>query len=255
MTKIKLVLQHSLPIQTSTHLPLLMNNKSVLFVGKTLCALFVISMLAASSASATVVTWSLNPSQTEGSAGSTTRTFTSSGYSITANAYTVGSSNTPLGLYFKSSGADQPGLGVVSTSDHQLQGNGWSPTTFIQLDVSSIIAQGFSDGKIQVGNVYGNESFVIYGSSSLGSLGERIGGVYSNSSNLDFLSIADFSDYDYISIGALNGGVLPVAFQATMTPVPEMSALFPIIGLVVAVSLTQLLRRRRIAQLRSGPHS
>jgi hypothetical protein len=31
-----------------------------------------------------------------------------------------------------------------------------------------------------------------------------------------------------------------------------MSALFPIIGLVVAVSLTQLLRRRRLAQLRGG---
>ena len=229
-----------------------MKNTKVPFVGKTLAALFVISMLAASSAWATVVTWNLNPSGTEGAVGSTSHTFTSSGYSITASGYSVGFPSTPLGLYYKSSGADLPGLGVVSTSDHQLQGNGIFPTTFIQLDVSSIIAQGFTDGKIQVGNVYGTENFVIYGSSSLGDPGQQIGGTYGSSSSLSFISIGDFSDYDYISIGAVNGGVLPVAFQATMAAVPEMSALFPIIGLVVAVSLTQLLRRRRIAQSRTG---
>lgn len=230
-----------------------MKHKPAPLFRKTLFAFFLISMLAASSGWATVVTWDLNPSSTEGSAGSTGHTFTSSGYSITANGYTVGFPATPLGLYFKSTGADLPGLGVVSTSDHQLQGNGLFPTTFIQLDVSSIIAQGFTDGKIRIGNVYGTESFVIYGSSSLGDPGQQIGGIYGSSSSLDFVSIADFSDYDYISIGAVNGGVLPVAFQATLAPIPEMSALFPIIGLVVAVSLTQLLRRRRIAQSRSGP--
>jgi hypothetical protein len=31
-------------------------------------------------------------------------------------------------------------------------------------------------------------------------------------------------------------------------PVPEMSALFPIVGLIVAISCTQILRRRRVAQ-------
>jgi hypothetical protein len=220
---------------------------------KTLAALSVLCVFAASSVWASVVTWNLNPSGTEGAVGSTSQTFTSSGYSITANGYTVGFPCTPLGLYFKSDGADMPGLGVVSTSDHQLQGNGSYPTTFIQLDVSSIIAQGFTDGKIQVGNVYGSESFVIYGSSSLGDPGQQIGGVYGSSSSLSFISIDDFADYDFISIGAVNGGVLPVAFQATLAAIPELSALFPIIGLVVAVSLTQLLRRRRVAQLRSGP--
>lgn len=229
-----------------------MKQKKIPLLGKLLTALFVLGLLTASSARATVVTWSLNPSGTEAAVGSSSHTFTSSGYSITANGYTVGFPSTPLGLYFKSSGADIPGLGVVSTSDHQLQGNGYFPTTFIQLDVSSILAQGFTDGKLQVGNVYNTESFVIYGSSSLGDPGHQIGGVYTSSSNLQFLSIDDFSDYAYISIGAINGGVLPVAFQATLAPIPEMSALFPIIGLVVAVSLTQLLRRRRLAQLRGG---
>jgi hypothetical protein len=42
--------------------------------------------------------------------------------------------------------------------------------------------------------------------------------------------------------------VLPVAFRATVTAVPEMSALFPVVGLIAAVSFTQILRRRRAAQ-------
>ena len=220
---------------------------------RTLAALCFLCVFAASSAWATVVTWNFNSNAAEGAVGSTSQTFTSSGYSITANGFTVGNPCTPLGLYYKSSGADLPGLGVVSTSDHQLQGNGLYPTTFIQLDVSSIVAQGFTDGKIQIGNVYGTETFVIYGSSSLGDPGTQIGGIYGSSSSLQFISIDDFADYNFISFGAVNGGVLPVAFQATMAPVPEMSSLFPIIGLVVAISLTQLLRRRRMAQSRSGP--
>src|SRR5438105_12053386 len=37
-----------------------------------------------------------------------------------------------------------------------------------------------------------------------------------------------------------------------VVPVPEMSALFPIVGLIVAVSCTQILRRRRAAQDRKS---
>ena len=39
----------------------------------------------------------------------------------------------------------------------------------------------------------------------------------------------------------------------SLTPIPEISVLFPIIGLVVAIALTQLLRRRRISHQRSAP--
>ncbi len=222
---------------------------------KALAILSFLVVFAASSAWATVVTWNLNPGNAEGSVGSTSQTFSSSGYDITAYGYTVGSTSTPLGLYYKTSGADLPGLGITSTSDHQLQGNGWYPTAFIQLDVSSILAQGFTDGQIQIGNVYNNETFVIWGSSTLGDPGQQIGGTYTSADSLKFLSISDFTNYKYISIGAITGGVLPVAFQATLAPVPEMSALFPIVGLIVAIAITQILRRRRIAQLRAGTSS
>ncbi len=222
-----------------------------------LAALSFLCFFAAPSAWSTVVTWNLNPSAAEGAVGSTSKTFTSSGYSITASGYTVGwPTHTPLGLYYKNQGGNV-GFGVTSTNDHELQGNGWFPTQFIQFDVSSIIDQGFTNGKLQIGSVSGstNDTFVIWGSSSLGDPGTQIGGVYTSSSNLLFVNIAEFASYDFISIGALSGGVLPVAFQATLAPVPEMSALFPIVGLVVAIAITQILRRRRIAQLRSGSSS
>ncbi|HEY1582177.1 MAG TPA: hypothetical protein VGF73_03650 [Chthoniobacterales bacterium] len=220
-----------------------------------LAALVALCVFAISSASATVVTWSLNPGSTEGAVGSTSQTFTSSGYDITAYGYAVGFPSTPLGLYYKTSGADLPGLGITSTSDHQLQGNGFFPTAFIQLDVSSLLSQGLTDGKVQVGNVYNSDTFVVWGSNVLGDPGEQIGGTYTSSSNLSFISISDFANYKYISIGGVTGGVLPVAFQATLAPVPEMSALFPLIGLIAAVSATQLLRRRRIAQTRGASSS
>ncbi len=43
-------------------------------------------------------------------------------------------------------------------------------------------------------------------------------------------------------------GVTSAAGSIDPVPVPEMSALFPIIGLIAAVSCTQILRRRRAAQ-------
>ncbi|MBA3960549.1 MAG: hypothetical protein H0X40_01425 [Chthoniobacterales bacterium] len=225
-----------------------MKNYRAPRLGKSLAGFSLLFLFLASSAWATVVTWDLN----SGATGTTSQTFTSSGYSITANGYTTGVPCTPLGLYFKTSGADLPGLDIVSTSDNQLQGNGLYPTTFIRFDVSSILSQDFTDGQLQIGNVSGSDSFVIYGSSALGDPGTQIGGLYTSSSNLSFVSIANFANYKFISMGAVTGGVLPVAFQATLEAVPEMGALFPIIGLILAVSLTELLRRRRIAQSRCG---
>jgi hypothetical protein len=42
--------------------------------------------------------------------------------------------------------------------------------------------------------------------------------------------------------------ILPIVFRAMVRAVPEMSALFPVVGLIAAVSFTQILRRRRAAQ-------
>ena len=55
-----------------------------------------------------------------------------------------------------------------------------------------------------------------------------------------------------VQFASLPKGSTDVSVIATanvgVVPVPEMSALFPIVGLIVAVSCTQILRRRRAAQ-------
>src|SRR5438270_82398 len=57
-----------------------------------------------------------------------------------------------------------------------------------------------------------------------------------------------FSD---LQVTTSNGGFEETALIRGLTPVPEMSALFPIVGLLVAVGSTSLLRRRRMAKLNS----
>ncbi|MDQ6765791.1 MAG: hypothetical protein M3Z22_06800, partial [Verrucomicrobiota bacterium] len=59
------------------------------------------------------------------------------------------------------------------------------------------------------------------------------------------------NDYVYMyqlwgNTAASQGGFEETALIHGITPVPEMSALFPIVGLMVAVGSTQVLRRRRM---------
>jgi hypothetical protein len=239
-----------------------MKKNSTPHLGKALAALSCICIFATSSAWATLVTWSLNPLGLNQDAGSTHVTFTQSGYSIAAYGYTSGSPNTPLGLFYKNQGFDETGLGVVGTAHNELEGVGGvegvggAPAQFITLDISKLLASGkVFDGALEIGSVQGssNDTFNIYGSNTLGTLGTKIGGTFNSSSDLVFLTLADFGSYNYISIGAVSGDVLPVAFQANC--IPEMSALFPIVGLIAAVSFTQLLRRRRMAKLSADPSS
>lgn len=49
--------------------------------------------------------------------------------------------------------------------------------------------------------------------------------------------------------GSTEGGFEEWALVQNMTPVPEVGALYPIVGLLAAVGFTHLLRRRRMAQL------
>ena len=61
--------------------------------------------------------------------------------------------------------------------------------------------------------------------------------------------------YMYVNFGSADmttaGGFEEFTLVRNLAPVPEMSALFPIVGLLVAVGSTSLLRRRRAAQAKS----
>jgi LPXTG-motif cell wall-anchored protein len=47
------------------------------------------------------------------------------------------------------------------------------------------------------------------------------------------------------------GGFEETALIPGLAPVPEMSSFFPIVGLLVAVGSTSILRRRRMAKVNS----
>jgi hypothetical protein len=61
-------------------------------------------------------------------------------------------------------------------------------------------------------------------------------------------------DEDFVSVPTVQfatvsaGPNVSAPSSASVTAVPEMSAFFPIVGLIAAVSCTQILRRRRMAQ-------
>jgi hypothetical protein len=208
-----------------------------------------IAALTATSAWATVVTWQLNPNNQNGNVGSSSLDLTQSGFTITARGYdNVPGNDTLHQLFFKSGGpiggGTEHGLGLVGTTDNELQTSGGVPSNYIQLDLRSILGQGFGSFQVSTGSVQSGESFLLFGSNTQGSLGSQIA---SGGSTFDdqFVSVAN---YQFISIAAGAMDVLPIAFRATVTPVPEMSALFPVLGLIAAVSFTQILRRRRAAQ-------
>ena len=218
-----------------------------------LTAVCAASLLAASSASAAIV-WDLNPDDQNAAIG-TTQTFTSSGYEITARGYiNNGGEGTPTELYFKdkddSGGASEHGLGLAYSPHNELNGGSPDPANFIQLDLRSILSQGFTNGQIAVASLQEGESFQLFGSDIEGQLGVAISIVYTGLTFDDeFVAIADFGMYDFISVVGVgsNSNVLPSQFRAEITPIPEMSALLPIVGLLAAVGATTFLRRRRAA--------
>ena len=220
---------------------------------KTLSVIGVSCILAASSASAAVI-WNLNPNNQHGPIGSSSFTFTSEGAQITARGYTnVGGQYQAAELFFKNrppeGGALEVGLGLAHSPHNEINA-GTPPPNFIQLDLRSIISQGFTNGQIAVSSLQNGESFQLFGSNMMGALGTAITGPFAGLAfDNQFVAIPAFGTFQFISVVAASGNVLPSRFMAT--PIPEMATLMPIIGLLVAVGATNVLRRRRAAQLAS----
>lgn len=213
---------------------------------RVLCVVFA---LAASSVWAAFSTWDLNPDNLNQSVNSPSQDFTVDGYTITAHGYDnqngVGNDHV---LYFKNDPgeADEHGLGLFGTLHNELQAGPNGPLHFIQLNLSSIIAAGFINGRISVGSVQPGELFNFYGSNQLGTLGVALFQTpLGNDTDNEFVSIPDFGTYQYISIAALALDVLPVAFQAELVPVPEAASLIPVALLAVSAMLLEVRRRRR----------
>jgi len=217
------------------------------FLAKTLLVTC-IAALGASSSLAAFVTFQLNPGNENGNVGANSRLYNVSGFQITAYGFdNVAGPDPARELYYKFQapigGAGERGLGLVGTDNNELQVNpDGTPANYIQLDLRSILEQEFTDGEVMVGSVQPSELFRIYGSNALGTLGTQLGPDYGNAFDEKFVSIASFGSFSFISVASGNVDVLPVAFRAM--PIPEMNALFPIVGLVALVAATHLVRRR-----------
>jgi hypothetical protein len=203
-------------------------------------------MVIAASARAAVV-WDLNPSDQNAPVGGSSQTFTSSGYSITAYGFDNNSGiGTAHDLYYKNlapiDGAVESGLGLVNTPGNELQQN----LHFIQFDFTAAIVAGMFNGQLSVASIQAGESFTIFGSNTLGTLGTQVSAVFGSTFDNQFVSIPNFGQFNYYSILALSDDVLAAAVRAEApSVVPEMNSLMPIAGLVVIFVAANLSRKRR----------
>jgi hypothetical protein len=219
-------------------------------------AVLLVHSFFAASASAALITWNLNPNNLNQAVGSSSQTYTQSGYQIVASGYdNVSGPDTLHQLFYKSTGpiggGSEIGLGLVGTLNNELQVNpDGSPQNYIQLDIRSLLSQGFTNGMISVGSVQPGEAFRLYGSNSAGSLGTQIGGILGSSSDDQFITVPSFGAYGFISVVSTADDVLPVAFRASIQPIPEAGTFGPIASFAAAVMGSVFIRHSARARSR-----
>jgi hypothetical protein len=203
---------------------------------RTLCC---VGALTACSAWATVVTWQLNPSLNAAQEPS------QAGYTATAR-----------------------GIGNTSSSDasHEYSFRS-APESAAASESSSPLADALKNKAGNVDAQQESRTDLFQSSANSTRLDDSLL-LTSNTSarpatELDE-AMAQTFDEEFVSVptvqfaatvpGSQAGSAASAASMAAMSsgpgpmPVPEMSALFPIVGLIAAVSCTQILRRRRAAQ-------
>lgn len=210
-----------------------------------ICCVILFSGLIAASSWATLV-WDLNPSHQNGPVGSSSHTYTTMGFSITAYGF---DNNAGIGtahdLFYKSEadigGAVEFGLGLTNTPHNEIQAG---PLNFIQFDLTSILASGLLNGSIKVGSIQANEAFAIYGSNTLGTLGTQLGGTFGSTFDNQFVNLPNFGQYNFYAIVASANDVLPISLRADLPAVPEVSTLLSIVALLVLVLAHHVWRTR-----------
>lgn len=221
-----------------------MRTQSTRFT-KLVCVIFCTLFTAASSWGAIV--WELNPSPRQhGPVGSSSKTYTNSGFSITAYGFdNNGGVGIARELFFKDrppvDGAVEFGLGLNNVPHNEINAG----LHFIQFDFTAMLVAGMLNGQITVGSVQATEGFAIFGSNTLGILGTQVGGPFVG---LGFdnqaVAIPGFGQFNFYSIVATSGSVLVISAQADLPPVPEMNAILPVAALLLLVLGTHAWRRR-----------
>src|SRR5205085_10746686 len=151
-------------------------------------------------------------------------------------------------LFFKNvspiGGATESGLGLTNIGDNELQAG----LHFIQFDFTAALAAGMFNGQLSVASIQVGESFAIFGSNTLGTLGTQVSGLFGSTFDNQFVSIPGFGQFNYYAVMAMSDDVVPAAVRADLPAIPEMNALIPImvgLGLVIAMSFAR--KRREMA--------
>ena len=130
----------------------------------------------------------------------------------TLTAYGFNNNGTPTAIYGKNQSSTEQGLGIASDSDFEI-----NTSTFMQLDVSQLVAAGFTNAQISFSSVQSGESYAIFGSNTLGSLGTKLSGPDTLGQTL--MAMPGYGTWRYIGIQAVvnNIDILAVAFTAPST--------------------------------------
>jgi serine-aspartate repeat-containing protein C/D/E len=166
------------------------------------------------------VTWNFNlPSGILG----TSQAYTVNGIAITAYGFNNG--GTARKLYGKNQGGNESGLGIAGTA---AGANEIDVTTFVQLDLENLRTSGATNATMTVGSVQVGESYNVYGSNTLGSVGTLLGAPNRTLDNSPF-AIPAFGTYRYISVRASCVDVLLAAVSFTL-PHGCVITIAPVVG-------------------------
>jgi hypothetical protein len=151
-----------------------------------------------------------------------TDTFLAGAISMQAWGFTGNASSPNTDLWYKADGGDETGLGLSNdTVDHEVQG-----TSFLQFTAANVAT-------ISIGSVQSGETYQLYGSNTLGTLGTKIGSLgTADVTNLNLAAID--GTWTYVSLFAPTGNVLldSATASAPVVPEPGTSTMLMTLGVV-----------------------
>lgn len=166
----------------------------------------------------------------------TQETYTNNGVSIVAYGFEGAFDSTRL--WGKNDGPGERGLGLKHEEDHEIDTH-----DFVQLNLSDLWDESPTSVSVAIGSVQSRESWKIYGSNTLGSLGTLLF-TGTTDAPATFGLVPMPSGYQYLGVRAGAGNVLVSSLTANTAPVPEPGPLALLASGLLAVVVMG--RRRRI---------